>query len=64
MAKLGGKGSKVKFIKQEQMYGSSYEDIPRRVPDVTLQRELLKVEAKVGLDEGLAETLAWFRTQM
>ena len=45
-------------------YGNSYEDIPRRVPDITLQRELLKVEPKVGLDEGLRETLAWFKSQM
>ncbi|MBI3724891.1 SDR family NAD(P)-dependent oxidoreductase [bacterium] len=64
MAKIAGKGSRVKFVKQEEIYGSSYEDIPRRVPDITLQREILKVEPKVGLDEGLRETLAWFRTQM
>jgi UDP-glucose 4-epimerase len=64
MAKLAGRGSRVKFVPQEQVYGSSYEDIPRRVPDITLQRELLEVEPKVGLDEGLRETLAWFRSQM
>jgi UDP-glucose 4-epimerase len=64
MAKIAGKGSKIKFIKQEQMYGNSYEDIPRRVPDITLQRELLKVDPKVGLEDGLRETLAWFKTQV
>jgi UDP-glucose 4-epimerase len=64
MAKLAGKGSRVKFVKQEDVYGNSYEDIPRRVPDITLQREILKVEPKVGLDDGLRETLAWFKSQM
>lgn len=64
MAKIAGKGSRVRFVKQQDVYGNSYEDIPRRVPDITLQREILKVEPTVGLDEGLKETLAWFKSQV
>ncbi|MDB5108190.1 MAG: hypothetical protein JWM69_1131, partial [Candidatus Binatus sp.] len=31
----GGGKSKIKFVTQEEVYGNSYEDIPRRVPDNT-----------------------------
>src|SRR5208282_4284070 len=35
--------SKIKFVTQEAVYGTSYEDIPRRVPDNTKMRKLLGV---------------------
>jgi UDP-glucose 4-epimerase len=31
------------------------------VPNVDKARELLGFEAKVGLEEGLARTVAWYR---
>ena len=43
------------------MYGPSYEDIPRRVPDVEKMRKILGVTAKTSLDEGLARTIDYFR---
>jgi nucleoside-diphosphate-sugar epimerase len=33
----------------------------RRVPDVELCARLLGVRAQVGIDEGLARTIAWQR---
>jgi UDP-glucose 4-epimerase len=56
-----GTGSKIRMVHQEQVYGTSYEDIPRRVPDITRLRTILGVEPKVPLEEGLAKTIAWFR---
>ncbi len=38
------------------------DDPKRRVPDITLAREALGWEPKVGLDEGLEKTIAYFRT--
>ena len=55
--------SKLKFVTQEQVYGNSYEDIPRRVPDNTKMKTLLGVTPKVALREGLARTIEWFRSQ-
>jgi UDP-glucuronate decarboxylase len=51
-------GSKSKIV---------YEPLPaddptRRRPDITLAREKLGWEPKVPLREGLAKTIAWFRT--
>ena len=65
MLELYGPGkSKVKFMTQEQVYGKSYEDIPRRVPDVTKMRTLLGVSARVELRDGVARTMAWFRNEL
>ena len=40
MIRLSGSRSTLKFVSQESIYGPSYEDIPRRVPDVRLMKEL------------------------
>ncbi len=58
----GGK-SKISFVTQEEIYGKSYEDIPRRVPDNTKMRQLLGVEPKVSLREGTAMAMEWFRRE-
>ena len=56
-----GTGSKVKLVRQEDVYGDSYEDIPRRFPDITRMRTILGVEPQVPLEEGLRRTIDWFR---
>jgi len=53
--------SRIKFVTQQEVYGPSYEDIPRRVPDNTRMRELLGVTPKIDLRDGLARTIEWFR---
>jgi UDP-glucose 4-epimerase len=55
--------SKIKFVTQEQVYGNSYEDIPRRVPDNTKMKTLLGVTPKVSLREGTARSMEWFRQE-
>ena len=54
--------SKIKFVAQEDVYGKSYEDIPRRVPDNTKMKKLLGVEPKVSLREGVKLSMDWFRS--
>ena len=45
------------------VYGPMPKDDPkRRKPDITLAKELLGWEPKVPLREGLAKTIAYFRT--
>ena len=55
--------SKIRFVSQEEVYGNSYEDIPRRVPDNTKMLKLLGVTPNVSLREGLARTIEWFRKE-
>lgn len=63
MIALSGSPSAVTFVPQEAVYGDSYEDIPRRVPDTRRMREILGVLAEVSLEEGLRRTIEWFRAQ-
>jgi UDP-glucose 4-epimerase len=58
-----GAKSKIRFVTQEEIYGKSYEDIPRRVPDNNKMRRLLGVEPKISLREGAAMTMEWFQRE-
>ncbi len=49
------------FKKQEDVYGKSYQDIDRRVPDVTRMKTILKVTPQVSLEEGTRKTCEWFK---
>ncbi|MDX6493635.1 MAG: UDP-glucose 4-epimerase [Gaiellaceae bacterium] len=40
-----------------------YADVELRIPNVEKAREVLGFDAKVDLDEGLARTIAWYRTR-
>lgn len=56
-----GSSSRIELVPQERVYGNSYEDIGRRVPDVTKMRTVLGVTADTPLDDGLRRTVEWFR---
>jgi UDP-glucose 4-epimerase len=51
----------LKFIPYASFTGKKYEDVMRRVPDITKARELLGFEWKVDLEQGLTTTIAWQR---
>ncbi|MBI3029551.1 MAG: GDP-mannose 4,6-dehydratase [Candidatus Rokubacteria bacterium] len=53
---------KLRFVPYESFTGRSYEDVRRRVPDVSRCERILGVKATVGLEEGLARTIEWQRT--
>ncbi|HTT74602.1 MAG TPA: NAD-dependent epimerase/dehydratase family protein [Candidatus Binataceae bacterium] len=57
----GPSNSKIKFVSQQEVYGNSYEDIPRRVPDNSKMRHLLGVEPIVSLRDGTKLSMDWFR---
>lgn len=61
MTRQFGSTSPITFVPQETVYGPSYEDIPRRVPDTRSMREILGITPWVSLEQGLARTIEWFR---
>jgi UDP-glucose 4-epimerase len=52
---------KLSFIPYETFTAGKYEDVRRRVPDVTRCEQVLGVSAKVGIEEGLVRTIEWQR---
>jgi len=58
---IAGSKSEIRYVPQQQVYGESYEDIPRRIPNVEKMHSVLGVTAKVSLDEGLRRTIEYFR---
>lgn len=52
---------KIEFVPYESFSSKKYQDVMRRVPDTSLCKKLLGVEAVVSLDEGLEQTIAWQR---
>lgn len=63
MVRVSGSSSTIQCVPQEKIYGTSYEDISRRVPDVTRMKTILGVTPEVSLEEGLRRTIDWFREQ-
>jgi UDP-glucose 4-epimerase len=53
---------RARFVPYEALPGR-YQDVRHRVPDTTKARELLGFDAKVGVEEGLARTIAWHKQQ-
>jgi UDP-glucose 4-epimerase len=56
-----GSEPRIRYVPYESFTGKTYEDVRRRVPDVTLSKRLLGVEARVSLEDGLMRTIAWQR---
>jgi len=52
---------RLRFTPYESFTGKPYDDVRRRVPDVTRSEAVLGVRARVGLEEGLRKTIAWQR---
>jgi UDP-glucose 4-epimerase len=49
----------LQFVPYDEINGKKYEDVMRRVPDVSKAGELLGFRAKVGLEDGLLRTIEW-----
>jgi UDP-glucose 4-epimerase len=62
VVELSDSRSQIRFVTQESVYGPSYEDIPRRVPDIAKMESILGVHAGVSLRDGLRRTIDWFRS--
>lgn len=63
--RLAGKEAELKpeLIPYGEFYGKSYEDLRRRVPDISRARHLLDFEPRVALKEGLHSTFQWYQKE-
>ncbi len=52
-------GSRSKIVRARPL---PQDDPARRQPDISLAKKTIHWEPKVPLDEGLARTIAWFKT--
>ena len=52
---------RVRLVPYSQ-FGGRYEDVRRRVPDVSKAKRLLGFESTVGLEDGTRRTIAWIRS--
>jgi len=59
--KLCGSSSTIKYIPYEEAYESGFEDMPRRVPDLTKVHGMIGYEPKHDLDDILVQVIDYFR---
>ena len=59
---LAGSSSTIEFIPYDKAYEAGFEDMPRRVPDLTKVRQLVGYEPKVQLNEIITRVIEHFRT--
>lgn len=60
---MTGSTSEIVFIPYDQAYEAGFEDMPRRVPDITRIRALVGYEPTVGLDQILQQVIDYFRSR-
>jgi len=58
---LTGSNSPIEFIPYDKAYEAGFEDMPRRVPDLTKVRQLVGYEPKVQLNEIVTRVITYFR---
>ena len=58
---LSGSSSPIKCIPYDQAYESGFEDMPRRVPDLSRVKRLIGYEPKHSLDDILTQVIDYFR---
>ena len=59
--KLTGSSSEIVHIPYEQAYGDGFEDMPRRVPDISKIHSLIGYKPRKSLDQILEGVIAYFR---
>lgn len=55
---LSGSASPIRHVSYHEAYGDGYEDMRRRVPDISRAREMVGFKPKLGLDEIIESVLA------
>ena len=59
---LTGSGSEIVFVPYDKAYEAGFEDMPRRVPDLSKVHRLIGYEPKVQLHEIINKVIEYFRT--
>ena len=60
---LTGSTSPIEYVPYDQAYEAGFEDMPRRVPDISKLRALVGYEPKVALDEIIASVVEHYRSR-
>jgi UDP-glucose 4-epimerase len=60
---LSGSRSPIQFVPYDEAYEAGFEDMPRRVPDISKIAELIGYEPKVALDDIITRVIAHTREQ-
>jgi UDP-glucose 4-epimerase len=58
---VAGSSSPIKSVPYDEAYESGFEDMPRRVPDLSKVRAMIGYEPKFGLDDILVQVIESFR---
>jgi UDP-glucose 4-epimerase len=58
---LSGSTSPIKFIPYDEAYESGFEDMPRRVPDLTKAAAMIDYQPRHTLDDILVQVIEYFR---
>ena len=58
---LAASSSPIKNVSYDEAYGSGFEDMPRRVPELSKARKMIGYEPKFGLDDILVEVIEHFQ---
>jgi len=60
---LIGNNSKIEYMSYEDAYGEGFEDMKRRVPDISKIYNFIGWQPKVGVDELLGKVIEYYRTK-
>jgi UDP-glucose 4-epimerase len=60
---LTGSASPIELVPYDKAYEEGFEDMPRRVPDLTKVSQLVGYEPKVQLNEIIVKVIDYFRTE-
>jgi UDP-glucose 4-epimerase len=60
---LTGSNSPIKLIPYDEAYESGFEDMPRRLPDLTKIQAMIGYRPRFSLDDILAHVIEYFRSQ-
>ncbi len=58
---LTASSSEIAFIPYERAYGEGFEDLQRRVPDITRIRQLVGWAPEYSLDQTILDVVEWLR---
>ena len=61
MNRVGNFKSEISFIPHLEVFGASYEDIPRRCPNVSKIKRIVNWQATTSLEDGLKKTIEYYR---
>lgn len=61
---LTGAGSSIEYVPYDRAYGEGFEDMQRRVPDISKAREWFGYKPRHGLDEILRDVVADIRPRL